>query len=485
MKIIKPLNLLLKNVAIKRVFGSIDRAISVIINDSTDSATNSLFVAIRGTKADGHLYIRKAIDGGSSVIVCEELPKELVDNITYLLVENTSIALAQIAAAFYDFPSSKLKLVAVTGTSGKTTTVHLLYHIFKKFGYKVGMLSTINNKIDDDIIPTDLTTPDVITINKLLSMMVEAGCEYCFMEASSHAIDQNRVFALDFVGVAFLNISHDHLDYHETFTKYIDAKKKIFDCLAPRSFALVNADDKHGSIMIQNSKANKYTFALKSPADFNARIISNTMEGLELCIDHNNVWMPLVGEFSAYNILAAYGVACLLGKDGREVLINLSTLSPVPGRFQCLYSRIGFTVVVDYAHKPDALSKLLSAIHKTKSDTSKIILVIGCGGNRDATKRPIMGDIAYKNSDITILTSDNPRYESPESIIEQIKAGIVEVNQKKVISIVNREEAIKAACAFAASGDIVVVAGKGHEDYQIINGAKLPFDDVEVVKSCL
>lgn len=477
------LEILLKRVSITKIIGSTNVGIAEICNNSAQAVPKSLFAAIKGANLDGHTYIDAAIEKGSVAIICEIIPDKIFEGVTYILVEEASLALAHISSSFYGTPSSKLKLVAVTGTSGKTTTVHLLYHIFMKFGYKVGLLSTINNKIGDKIIEANLTTPDAITINKFLAEMVEFGCEYCFMEASSHAIDQNRVSALNFAGVVFLNISHEHLDYHKTFAKYIEAKKKIFDNLSKESFSLVNIDDKNAAIMLQNTKAHKYSFSLKSSSHFQGRIISNTMEGLELKIDNFNAWLPIVGEYNAYNAIAAYAVAFLLGKNGDEILLNLSTTPPVPGRFECLYSRDGLMVVIDYAHKPDALSNLLQTIQKTKKPDARIILVMGCGGNRDSAKRPIMASIASNLSDFIIFTSDNPRFESPETIIEQMKAGVSdEASSKNFLSIVDREEAIKAACAFALPKDIVVIVGRGHETHQIINGIKRPFSDREVAK---
>lgn len=479
-----PLQKLLQDISVQRIVNLQNPIITEICNNSHKASPNSLFIAIQGAKTDGHLYINEAIEKGCTVIICAYLPDICIDHITYVLVSNTSLAMAHIASAFYDYPSTKLKLVAITGTSGKTTTVHLLCHVFARFGHKVGLLSTINNKIAETILSTDLTTPDAITINELLAKMVEQGCEYCFMEASSHAIEQYRIGALQFAGAAFLNITHEHLDYHQTFANYINAKKKLFDELSSNAFALVNADDRHAGVMLQNTKAKKYTYALKSNADFNARIISNTMQGLELHIDGQSVWIPLVGEFNAYNILTAYSIAILLGKTSQEVLVQLSLMQPVPGRFQCVHLTNNITAVVDYAHKPDALQNLLTTIRKIKTGSSKIILVFGCGGNRDTAKRPIMTAIACKASDTVILTSDNPRYEDPEEIINQMKTGVSAEMTNKILAVTNRAEAIKVACKLATSGDLVVIAGKGHESYQEISGAKLPFDDLEIVKKC-
>lgn len=475
---------LLQNISVQKIVNPQELVITEICNNSHKATPNSLFVAIQGAKVDGHLYINEAISKGSIAIVCAYLPEVCLNYITYILVSNTSVALGHIASIFYGYPSKKLKLIAVTGTSGKTTTVHLLYHIFKNMGHKVGMLSTIQNKIADKILNTDLTTPDAIVINELLAKMVEHGCDYCFMEASSHGIEQHRISDLHFAGAAFLNITHDHLDYHETFANYINAKKKLFDQLPTNAFALVNIDDRHADIMLQNTSAKKYKYALKSSADFNTRIISNTMQGLELQIDKQSVWVPLVGEFNAYNILTAYGIAILLDKLSQEVLISLSSMRPVPGRFQYVHSADNIIAIVDYAHKPDALENLLLTILKTKTINSKIILVLGCGGNRDTEKRPIMTTIACKYSDTVILTSDNPRYENPQDIINQMKAGVSTNMMNKVLTVTDRAEAISVACKLATSGDIVVIAGKGHETYQEISGIRLPFDDLEIVKKC-
>ncbi len=480
-----PLQKLLQNISVQKIVNPQNLVISDICNSSHNATPKSLFVAIEGAKVDGHLYINEAINKGAIAIVCAYLPEYCLDDITYILVSNTSLALAYIASAFYDYPSKKLKLVAITGTSGKTTTVHLLYHVFTKLGHKVGMLSTINNRILDTVLSTDLTTPDAITINALLAKMVEQGCEYCFMEASSHAIEQYRIGNLQFAGAAFLNITHDHLDYHQTFASYINAKKKLFDQLTSNSFALVNVDDKHAGVMLQNTKAKKYTYALKSNANFTTRVISNTMQGLELYIDKKSIWIPLVGEFNVYNILTAYSIAILMGKESQDILVNLSSMIQVPGRFQCVHSANNITAIVDYAHKPDALENLLITVIKTKTANSKIILVIGCGGNRDAEKRPVMAKIACTTSDTVIFTSDNPRYEDPDEIINQMKAGLNTELSNKILTITNRAEAIKVAIKLANPGDLIIIAGKGHETYQEIRGVKLPFDDLEIAKKCL
>jgi UDP-N-acetylmuramoyl-L-alanyl-D-glutamate--2,6-diaminopimelate ligase len=401
------------------------------------------------------------------------------------MVAKSSQALGLIAANFYDNPSAKLKLVAVTGTSGKTSTVNLLYGLFKQLGYRVGLLSTIYNKINEEILPAILTTPDALQLNELLARMVERGCQYCFMEASSHAIVQERIAGLQFTGAAFLNISHDHLDYHKTFDAYIHAKKKLFDDLPQQAFALYNADDRRGKVMMQNTQATVYSFALKSPTDFTAKILANTWQGLALRITGKEVWFKLLGAFNAYNLLAVYATACLLGQDSDAVLIALSSLSPIVGRFQCVQAPNNFGIIIDYAHKPDALEKVLIAIDNMKEAQAKVITVVGCGGNRDTKKRPLMARIAAQYSDQVIFTSDNPRNEEPEAIIEDMMLGLTPSQQRKALSIVDRKNAIKVACQLAGSGDIVLIAGKGHEAYQEIKGQKFPFNDAAIVQEFL
>ena len=459
--------------------------VQAISFDSRAIHKDTLFVALKGTQVDGHDYIQKAVAAGSVVIVCTHIPNELLPNITYVAVEDTSKALGSIASNFYGRPSAQLKLVAVTGTNGKTSTVHLLYGLFRQLGYRVGMLSTIHNKINTQTIPTSLTTLDAIQINALLACMVEQGCQYCFMEASSHAIVQERIAGLQLAGAVFLNITHDHLDYHLTFDAYIKAKKKLFDDLPASAFALCNIDDKRGEVMIQNTKAGAHSFALKSPASFTAKVLTNTLQGLELHIANQSAWFQLVGIFNAYNVLAAYAAACLLGKNRSEVLIALSALTPAPGRFQCIHAQAGFGAIVDYAHTPDALKNVLMTIDQIKSKAGRIITVLGCGGDRDRQKRPRMAQVSLKFSDRVIFTSDNPRSEVPQAIIQDMQVGMTPVQQKQALTIIDRAEAIKAACQLAQPHDIVLITGKGHEDYQEIQGVRYPFDDKKVVQNIL
>jgi len=444
-----------------------------------------LFVALRGTQVDGHDHIQEAIAAGSIVVVCESMPDDPVSHVTYVVVQDTAQALGIIAANFYSRPSTQLKLVAVTGTNGKTSTVHLLYGLFRQLGYRVGMLSTIHNKVDTQTIPTTLTTLDAIQTNALLARMVAQGCQYCFMEASSHAIVQERIAGLALAGAVFLNITHDHLDYHLTFDAYIQAKKKLFDDLPAGAFALCNVDDKRGVVMIQNTKATVHSFSIRAPATFTAKILTNTMQGLELYIANRPVWVQLVGTFNAYNVLAAYAVARLLGVDDQEALTALSTLPPTQGRFQPMHTQAGFDAIVDYAHTPDALKNVLMTIHQIRSKSGHIITVVGCGGDRDKTKRPRMAQIALRLSDRVIFTSDNPRSEAPQAIIRDMKTGMTPEQQQRAMTIIDRAEAIKVACQLAQPHDIVLIAGKGHENYQEIQGICHPFDDRKIVQDIL
>lgn len=476
---------LLQGVVIQQLVGNPNVLIKSICQDSRAAGQDSLFIAVSGTQVDGHAYIPNAIEAGSKAIVCESLPTMLIPDITYVVVAKSSQALGNIAANFYDHPSTKLKLVAITGTSGKTSTVHLLYGLFKHLGYQVGMLSTIYNKINEEILPAILTTPDALQLNELLARMVEKGCQYCFMEASSHAIVQERIAGLQFAGAVFLNMSHDHLDYHQTFDAYIQAKKKLFDDLPKQAFALYNADDRRGKVMMQNTQATVHSFAMKSPADFTAKLLANTWQGLALSITGKEVWFRLLGAFNAYNLLAAYATACLLGQDSDTVLIALSSLPPILGRFQCIQAPNKVMFIIDYAHKPDALEKVLTAIDYIKGTQAKVITVVGCGGNRDAQKRPLMAKMAVQYSDQVIFTSDNPRYEDPDAIIEEMMLGLTTSQQRKALSIVDRKNAIKVACQLANSGDIVLIAGKGHEAYQEIEGEKFPFSDAAIVQEFL
>jgi len=453
--------------------------------DSRKVKQNTLFVAQKGLVFDGHQFIDKAIELGAVVVVCEDLPSNLNKNITYIQVEDANEALAIIASNFYDNPSSKLKLVGVTGTNGKTTIASLLYALFQKAGYKTGLLSTVKILVDTKFYEATHTTPNSVLINHYLNEMVEAGVDYCFMEVSSHGIHQKRTAGLKFVGGIFTNLTHDHLDYHKTFQEYRDVKKIFFDELPKTAFALVNADDKNGLVMLQNSKAKKYTYALKTMADFKAKIIENQFSGLLLNINGNEVWAKLIGSFNAYNLLAVYATANLLGLETNETLTLLSELESVNGRFQHFISKEGITAVVDYAHTPDALKNVLETINDIKTGNEQIITVVGCGGNRDKAKRPIMGRIASQLSTQVIFTSDNPRDEDPQTILNEIESGVAPQNFKKTISILDREQAIKTATKLAKVGDIILIAGKGHEKYQEVKGVRSHFDDYEKIMKLL
>lgn len=479
------LHQLLQGITVQRLIGDKNVFVKAICCNAQAASPDSLFVAIQGTHANGHAYIQQAIAGGSQVIVCEAVPEALVANITYVVVAQSAKALGLIAANFYDNPSTKLQLIAVTGTNGKTSTVHLLYGLFKQLGYQVGMLSTTYNKIQEQTLPATLTTPDAIQLNALLARMVKQGCAYCFMEASSHAIVQERIAGLKFVGALFLNINHDHLDYHKTFDAYISAKKKLFDELPASAFALYNADDKRGAVMVQNTKAAIHSFALKSPATFTAKLLANTWQGLCLRIAGKEAWFQLLGAFNGSNLLAAYAAACLLKQESDDALIALSSLPPIVGRFQCMHTPNKALIIIDYAHKPKALEKVLTAICQIKNQQAKVITVVGCGGNRDPQKRPLMAQIACKHSHQVIFTTDNPRNEEPMAIIEEMKLGIDSLQQAKTLTIIDRVTAIKVACQLANSRDIVLIAGKGHETYQEIKGKKYPLHDEAIVQACL
>jgi UDP-N-acetylmuramoyl-L-alanyl-D-glutamate--2,6-diaminopimelate ligase len=465
--------------------GSTNVAITAMTFDSRKVEKDGLFVAVRGTQSDGHDFIDKAISLGAVAIVCEEFPKEIIDRISYAKVVDSSLALGIIASNFYDNPSSSLKLIGVTGTNGKTTTVTLLFQLFRAMGLKAGMLTTVRNMINSEEIPSTHTTPDAVELNKLLRRMVDAGCKYAFMEVSSHSVVQKRIAGLEFSGGVFSNITHDHIDYHKTFDEYIKAKKTFFDQLPQSAFALVNKDDVNGIIMVQNTKALKRSYSISSLADFNCRVLENQFSGLQLNMDNVELWSKLIGSFNAYNLLAVYSTAILLGQDKMNVLMTISTLDSVEGRFEYVRSDSGITGIVDYAHSPDALKNVLSTIKDIRSGNEQVITVVGCGGDRDSTKRPIMSKIACDLSDRVILTSDNPRSEDPESILKQMQNGIEKQNTKKTLSIVDRREAIRTAVALARPGDIVLVAGKGHEKYQEVNGVKYPFDDMGVLKENL
>jgi UDP-N-acetylmuramoyl-L-alanyl-D-glutamate--2,6-diaminopimelate ligase len=480
---------LLKDILYKagliELIGSSNVAIMAIGFDSRKIEKNSLFVAIKGTQSDGHQYIDQTISKGAIAILCEELPATLNKEVTYIKVKDTSVALGIVAANFYDNPSERLKLIGVTGTNGKTTTVTLLFNLFKKLGYKVGLLSTVKNQINNDVLSATHTTPDAIQLNALLHQMVEKGCTHCFMEVSSHAVVQNRIAGVHFAGAVFTNITHDHLDYHKTFNEYIKAKKQFFDMLGSDAFALTNKDDANGEVMLQNTRATKKRYSLRSMADYKCRIIENQFSGLLLNIDGSEVWSKLIGSFNAYNLLAVYATAILLKEDKTNVLTTLSSLGSVEGRFQHIRTDDGIIGIVDYAHTPDALSNVLKTINDIRTGNEQVITVVGCGGDRDAAKRPIMAKIACDLSTRVILTSDNPRSESAEVIIKEMQKGVDGVNHKKAIAITDRSEAIKTACSCAKSGDILLIAGKGHEKYQEIKGVKHPFDDMQVLQENL
>jgi len=479
---LKLLSDILYKTRLEEIIGSTNVAISSVTFDSRKVKKDSLFVATRGTASDGHHYIEVAIEAGAVAIVCEDLPEELKENITYVKVLDSSASLGYIACNFYDNPSEKLKLVGITGTNGKTTTVTLLFNLFRGLGYNVGLLSTVENKINSTVIPSTHTTPDALALNELLAKMVDAGCQYAFMEVSSHAIVQHRIAGLKFTGAAFSNITHDHLDYHKTFEEYIKAKKMFFDNLQDDAFALTNKDDRNGSVMLQNTKAKKYSYGLKSIADFKCRVVENHLNGLLLSIDNQEVWVKLIGSFNAYNVLVVYAIALLLKQDKVQVLTTLSNLNSVEGRFQYIKSKNGIVAIVDYAHTPDALKNVLETIKDIRTGNEQVITLVGCGGDRDAAKRPIMAQIACEYSNKVILTSDNPRSEDPEEILNQMQAGISPVEMKKTLRISDRKEAIRTSVAFAKEGDIILIAGKGHEKYQEIKGVKHPFDDFEIVK---
>ena len=476
---------ILYKVAIEAVHGSTNVEVNAIHFDSRKIESNDVFVAIKGTLSDGHSFIDKAISLGASVVVCEDLPENLLSQITYIQVKDTNEALAHLATNFYDNPSQKLSLVGVTGTNGKTTIASLLYQMFKKAGYKVGLLSTVKIMIDEVEYKATHTTPDSLTINYYLNEMVEAGCEYCFMEVSSHGIHQKRTEGLHFTGGVFTNLSHDHLDYHPTFAEYRDVKKSFFDNLPKSAFAITNIDDKNGSVMLQNTSARKLTYALKTYADYKAIILENQLSGLQLKINEQEVWTRLIGTFNAYNLVAIYAVAIELGIEKIEALRLLSELESVSGRFQFIVSAAKITAIVDYAHTPDALENVLKTINDIRTKNEQLITIVGCGGDRDKTKRPIMAKIASEMSDKVILTSDNPRTEDPGVILQEMEAGISAENYKKYVSILDRKQAIKTACQMANTNDIILIAGKGHETYQEINGVRHDFDDMKIVKEIL
>ena len=481
----KQLKDILYKVGIEAVHGATDITISKIEFDSRKIELNDVFVAIRGTLSDGHDYIEKALSLGAIAVICEEFPNVIVNGVTYIKVKDANEALAFLAANYYENPSENIRLVGVTGTNGKTTIASLLYQLFKKAGYKVGLLSTVKIMVDEQEFKATHTTPDSLTINKYLDLMVQEGCEFCFMEVSSHGVHQKRTEALRFEGGVFTNLSHDHLDYHNTFAEYRDVKKSFFDNLPKSAFAITNIDDKNGLVMLQNTKAKKLTYALKSYADYKAQILENQLSGLLLKINDNEVWVKLIGSFNAYNLLAIYGVAVELGIEKVEALRLLSELESVSGRFQFIVSDSKITAIVDYAHTPDALENVLKTIEDIRTKNEQLITVVGCGGDRDKTKRPIMANIASSMSDKAIFTSDNPRTENPETIIEEMEKGVEPQNFKKTVSILDRKQAIKTACQLANPNDIILIAGKGHETYQEINGVRHDFDDLQIVTELL
>jgi UDP-N-acetylmuramoyl-L-alanyl-D-glutamate--2,6-diaminopimelate ligase len=476
------LNELLKNVETLNIIGDVDVEITGVNIDSRRIEKGHLFVAIPGTVTDGHKFIPKAIELGATAVLCEKIPEEQTPEVTYVQVASTEDAVGKAATLFYGDPSRKLKLVGVTGTNGKTTIATLLYNMFRKFGHKCGLLSTVCNYIEGEAIPADHTTPDPIELNRLLAQMVDAGCEYAFMECSSHAIAQKRIGGLKFAGGLFTNLTRDHLDYHKTFENYRDAKKAFFDGLDKDAFAITNADDKNGMVMVQNCKAQIKTYSTRTMADFKAKIIECHFEGMYLDINGKEVGVQFIGKFNVSNLLAVYGAAVMLGKKPEDILLILSTLKSVNGRLEPIHSPEGYTAIVDYAHTPDALENVLNAIHEVLNGKGKVITVCGAGGNRDKGKRPIMAQEAVKQSDKVIITSDNPRFEEPQDIINDMLAGLDQKQMKKVLSIVDRREAIRTACMLAEKGDVILIAGKGHEDYQEIKGVKHHFDDKEVVK---
>ncbi|MCK8142057.1 UDP-N-acetylmuramoyl-L-alanyl-D-glutamate--2,6-diaminopimelate ligase [Flavobacterium sp. I-SCBP12n] len=476
---------ILYKVAIEAVKGSTDVAIHKLDFDSRKIGSNDIFVAIRGSVSDGHDFIEKAIQLGAVAIVCDTFPEKIEKEVTYVLVKDTNTAMAFMAANFFGDPSQHLKLVGITGTNGKTTIASLLFQLFQKAGFKVGLLSTVKIVVDTIEYKATHTTPDSITINHYLKEMVDQGVEYCFMEVSSHGIHQKRTEGLHFVGGIFTNLSHDHLDYHPTFAEYRDVKKSFFDHLPKTAFALSNIDDKNGQIVLQNTTARKCSYALKSYADYKAQILENQLSGLLLKINGNEVWVKLIGTFNAYNLLAIYGAAVELGLESLEVLRLLSDLESVSGRFQFIVSATNITAIIDYAHTPDALDNVLKTINDIRTKNEQLITVVGCGGNRDKTKRPIMADIATALSDKAILTSDNPREEDPDAIINEMEQGVAPQNYKKVLSITDRKQAIKTACQLAQPNDIILIAGKGHETYQEVKGIRHHFDDMETIKEIL
>ena len=465
-----------------KLHGNPETEITGIELDSRKCSTGTAFVAIRGTQTDGHSYIDKAISLGATCIICESIPAYPVQGVVYAVYENTADIVGPLATTFYGNPTKRMKLIGVTGTNGKTTIATTLYNIIRRMGIKAGLCSTVCNYIDGEPIPTECTTPDPITLNRLLGQMADRGCEYAFMEVSSHAVDQKRIAGLSFTGGIFTNLTRDHLDYHKTFENYRDAKKGFFDMLPKGSFAITNADDKNGMIMVQNTKATTKTYSIRGGADFHARILEESFEGMNLDINGTEVFVQFVGRFNVQNILAIYGTLCMMGIEVQEALIQLSAMRPVNGRFETFRSANGVTAVIDYAHTPDALNNVLSTINEVLAGKGQCWTICGAGGNRDKGKRPLMAQEAVRQSDRVIITSDNPRDEEPQDIINDMLAGLTNDDMRKTISIVDRKEAIRTACMMAQKGDVILIAGKGHEDYQIIKGVKYHFDDHEVVR---
>ncbi len=481
----KTLKDILFGVSLQSIEGDRDISVEGIAFDSRKVENGFLFVAVKGLTVDGHDFISSAIEKGAKVVICQWLPETLQDDITYVQTDDSSEALGIVSSNFYDRPSENIKLIGITGTNGKTTCVTLLYELFQNLGYSVGLLSTVENKINHEVLDASFTTPDAVQLNSLLAKMVSSGCAYCFMEVSSHALVQHRVTGLEFTGGVFTNISHDHLDYHKTFDEYIAAKKLLFDNLSSESFALVNSDDRRGMVMLQNTKADKFKMAIHRMADFRVRVIHNTLQGLELNFDGTDVWFKLIGEFNAYNLLTAYAVAVLLGENKEDVLSGLSTTSGASGRFERVVNSSNVMAIVDYAHTPDALENVLKTIDELRTKNEMLVTVVGCGGDRDKSKRPKMADIASRFSNKVILTSDNPRTEDPKEILADMRAGIPKSKERNVMVIEDRKEAIRTACNLVGGEDIVLVAGKGHETYQEINGVKHHFDDREVLNEIL
>lgn len=474
---------LLKNVEVTEIRGNASLSVSGIATDSRKVFPGDMFVAVRGTQTDGHGFITQAEVGGASVVVVENLPASLSSDCTYVVVPDSSIALGQLSSAFYGFPSEKLKLVGVTGTNGKTSVVTFLFQLFRNLGYRCGMISTVQNQVEDEVIPATHTTPDAPVLQELLGRMVSAGCSYVFMEVSSHAVVQQRIAGLKFAGAVFTNITHDHLDFHGSFDNYISAKKAFFDGLPKEAFALVNADDRRGSVMVQNTAARIRSFSMQNMADFRAKVLTSTLQGMQLLIDNKEIWVRLIGSFNVSNLLAVYGTAILLGEDEENVLTELSGLKPPPGRFEVVYDVAReVTAIVDYAHTPDALENVLSTIAQLRTNNENVVTLVGCGGNRDTSKRPKMAAIACKYSNIAVFTSDNSRNEDPEEIIRQMKEGVPPIDFKKNKTIVDRREAIRWAVSQAQKGDIILIAGKGHETYQEVKGVRSHFDDREEVR---